>query len=29
LMERIEHHASCAYWSADAMGAYTNLELFG
>lgn len=29
LMERVEHHASCAYWSEDALNSYTNFELFG
>lgn len=29
LMERIERHASAAYWSEDAIAAYQNLELFG
>ena len=29
LMERIERHASSSYWSADAIGAYQNMELFG
>jgi len=29
LMDRIERHASSAYWSEDAMGVYQNMELFG
>lgn len=29
LMERIERHASAAYWSEDSIAAYQNLELFG
>lgn len=29
LMERIERHASAAYWSEDAVNVYQNLELFG
>ena len=29
LMERIERHASAAYWSEKAIGAYQNFELFG
>jgi hypothetical protein len=29
LMDRIERHASSAYWNADAIGAYQNMELFG
>lgn len=29
LMERIERHASAAYWSESAMAAYQNFELFG
>lgn len=29
LMERIEHHASAAYWDRDCIGAYQNMQLFG
>lgn len=29
LMDRIESHASSAYWSESAIGAYQNMELFG
>jgi hypothetical protein len=29
LMERIEHHASAAHWSEDAIAAYQNFQLFG
>lgn len=29
LMERIERHASAAYWSRDAIQAYQNMRLFG
>ncbi len=29
LMERIERHASSAYWDAAVIGAYQNMELFG
>lgn len=29
LMERIERHASAAYWSESAIESYQNLELFG
>lgn len=29
LMERIERHASAAYWDREAIGAYQNLQLFG
>jgi len=29
LMERIERHASAAYWSEDAIAQYQNFELFG
>jgi hypothetical protein len=29
LMERIEKHASAAYWDRDAIGAYQNMQLFG
>jgi hypothetical protein len=29
LMERIEKHASAAYWDRDAIGAYQNNQLFG
>ena len=29
LMERIEQHASAAYWSESAIASYQNLELFG
>jgi hypothetical protein len=29
LMERIERHASAAYWDRDAIGAYQNMQLFG
>ena len=29
LMERIEHHASAAYWDRAVIGAYQNNQLFG
>jgi hypothetical protein len=29
LMERIERHASAAYWDREAIGAYQNMQLFG
>ena len=29
LMERIERHASAAYWDRDCIGAYQNMQLFG
>jgi hypothetical protein len=29
LMERIEKHASAAYWSESVVAAYQNMELFG
>lgn len=29
LMERIELHASAAYWDREAIGAYQNMQLFG
>ena len=29
LMDRIERHASSAYWNAESIGAYQNMELFG
>jgi hypothetical protein len=29
LMERIEKHASAAYWDAKVIGAYQNMQLFG
>lgn len=29
LMERIERHASAAYWDREAIGAYQNTQLFG
>lgn len=29
LMERIERHASAAFWNPDSIGAYQNMDLFG
>jgi len=29
LMERIERHASVAFWNPDCIGAYQNMDLFG
>lgn len=29
LMDRIDSHATCAYWVPSAIGAYQNMELFG
>lgn len=29
LMDRIDSHATCAFWVASAIGAYQNMELFG